>query len=91
MGSMANNVMTERVILTAFDSSSQTYRRTCATGRIMPPMRDSTPATYGEEKRVLTVPRGTHNARSTRYPRSHAVFPCLMTPWVSAQGASSAC
>ena len=49
MGSMAYSVMAERVNLTVFDSSSQTYRSTCTVGRTMPPMTDNTPAMYGEE------------------------------------------
>jgi hypothetical protein len=47
-GNMANSVMTVRVNLTAFDSSSQTYRSTCTVGRTIPPMTDNTPAVYGE-------------------------------------------
>ena len=87
MGNKAKNVTMERVIITVFDSSSQTYRRTCATGRIILPMRDSTPAMWGEKMRVQTVPRNAHNARSTH---SHVLFPCLMTLWESAQESSSA-
>jgi hypothetical protein len=57
MGSMANSVMTERVNLTTFDSSSQTYRSTCTVGRTMPPMTDNTPAMYGKEGGVGNVDR----------------------------------
>jgi len=39
-GSAANTVMMERLILTAFDSSNQTNKRTCAIGRVMPPIRE---------------------------------------------------
>ena len=49
MGSAANTAMRERVILTKFDSSSQTYRRSCAIGKMVPPMREKIPAINGEE------------------------------------------
>lgn len=48
-GSAANTVMMERLILTAFDSSNQTYKKICAIGRMMPPIRERIPAIHGEE------------------------------------------
>jgi hypothetical protein len=49
MGSAANTAMMEREILTKFDSSNHTYKRSCAIGKIVPPMRENIPAIYGEE------------------------------------------
>ena len=50
-GSAANTVMMERLILTAFDSSNQTYKRTCAIGRMMLPNRERIPVIYGKKGR----------------------------------------
>lgn len=46
-GSTANTVVIERAILMTFDSSVQTYKRTCAIRRMMPPMRENIPAIHG--------------------------------------------
>lgn len=48
-GITAKTVVIERAILMAFDSSVQTYKRTCAIKRMMPPMKENIPAIYGEE------------------------------------------
>ncbi len=42
-GSTANTVMTVRVILTDFDSSSHTYMSTCVIKETVPAMRENNP------------------------------------------------
>ena len=42
-GSTANTVMTVRVILTDFDSSSHTYMSTCVIKETVPAMRENSP------------------------------------------------
>ena len=52
IGRAANAAITESVILTEFDSTSQMYMSTCAIGRTLPEMRANVPAVYDEERRV---------------------------------------
>ena len=49
IGRAANTAMTERVILTNLDSTSQAYKSPCTIGITVSKMRANVPAIYGEE------------------------------------------
>ena len=61
MGRAASAAITESVILTEFDSTSQTYMRTCVIERTVPEMRANIPAVYDEERRVELKMRDIHS------------------------------
>jgi hypothetical protein len=46
---MTKSPMAERVILTEFDSSSQTYRSTSVSKEMVPAMREHSPIICGED------------------------------------------
>jgi hypothetical protein len=50
LGNTANTVIIAREILTVFDSSSQTYERTCPIGSMIPATRENIPVICDEEE-----------------------------------------